>query len=100
MFSPLPTHCRTPYDPGFNGGDRMGKSIRIHAHGGPEVLSTLVSHVAGRETLVGMAADLFAVVRGGHVKIPLHPGLKLGDAADAHRSRDARQTTGATLLVP
>jgi hypothetical protein len=100
MFSPLPTHCRTPYDPDFNGGDRMGKAIRIHAHGGPEVLSTLFSHIAVRETSVEMAADLFAVVRGGHVKIPLHSSLKLGDAADAHRAHAARQTADATMPVP
>jgi NADPH2:quinone reductase len=61
---------------------------------------TLFTHTAKRETLVEMAADLFDVVQGGHVKIPVHSRLKLSAAADAHRALEARQTTGATVLLP
>jgi NADPH2:quinone reductase len=61
---------------------------------------TLFTHAAKRETLLSMADDLFHVVAGGHVKIPVHARLKLSEAADAHRALEARQTTGATVLKP
>ncbi|HEY8383553.1 MAG TPA: quinone oxidoreductase [Microvirga sp.] len=61
---------------------------------------TLFTHIAKRETLVEMAADLFSVVRDGHVRIPVHSRVALADAAEAHRALEARETTGATVLVP
>jgi NADPH2:quinone reductase len=53
-----------------------------------------------REWLLEMAADLFAVVGGGHVKIPVHSRAPLANAADAHRALEGRATTGATILIP
>jgi NADPH2:quinone reductase len=61
---------------------------------------TLFTHIAKRETLDEMAGDLFAVVRDGHVKIPVHARMPLRDAAEAHRALQSRATTGATVLLP
>jgi NADPH:quinone reductase len=61
---------------------------------------TLATHTASRESLLDMAADLFRVVAGGQVRIPVHARLPLAQAADAHRALEARETTGATILVP
>ena len=61
---------------------------------------TLFTHIAKRETLNEMAADLFAVVQGGHVKIPVHARRSLREAAEAHRALESRATTGATILLP
>jgi NADPH2:quinone reductase len=61
---------------------------------------TLFTHTARRETLEEMAADLFAVVGAGHVKVAVHSRRPLSQAAEAHRALEARETTGATVLVP
>jgi NADPH:quinone reductase len=61
---------------------------------------TLATHSADRGSLLDMAADLFRVVAGGQVRIPVHARLPLAQAADAHRALEARETTGATILVP
>ena len=61
---------------------------------------TLGTHVAKRDVLLAMAEDLFSVVGGGHVKIPIHSRLKLQDAAEAHRALESRRTTGTTILEP
>jgi NADPH:quinone reductase len=61
---------------------------------------TLFTYIAKREDLEATAADLFDVVASGAVKIPIHARAKLGDVADAHRALEARETTGATILVP
>jgi NADPH2:quinone reductase len=55
---------------------------------------------AKREDLEKMTRDLFGVVASGDVKIPLHRTLPLDDVADAHRALEARETTGATVLIP
>jgi len=61
---------------------------------------TLGAYTAKREWLLEMAADLFDVVRNGHVTIPVHSRVPLAQAADAHRALESRQTTGATVLIP
>ncbi|HEV2559370.1 MAG TPA: quinone oxidoreductase [Microvirga sp.] len=61
---------------------------------------TLFTHIAKREALDAMAADLFAVVEGGHVRIPIHSRLPLLEAREAHRALESRATTGATVLMP
>jgi NADPH2:quinone reductase len=61
---------------------------------------TIFTHIANRETLNEMAADLFAVVSAGHVKIPVHARMPLREAAEAHRALESRATTGATILLP
>jgi NADPH2:quinone reductase len=61
---------------------------------------TLFTHIAKRDVLVAMANDLFDVVGGGHVRIPVHARLPLAQAAEAHRALEGRGTTGATVLLP
>ena len=61
---------------------------------------TLATHVATREGLDALAGELFAVVASGAVKIPVHKRAPLREAADVHRALEARETTGATVLIP
>jgi len=61
---------------------------------------TLGTHIARRESLLEMAANLFDVVGRGHVMIPVHARVPLARAAEAHRALESRQTTGATVLIP
>jgi NADPH2:quinone reductase len=61
---------------------------------------TLFTHIADRDVLIAMADDLFAVVRSGQVKIPVHSRLPLASAVEAHRALEGRATTGATVLLP
>jgi len=61
---------------------------------------TLNTYAAKREDLLAMAADLFAVVGSGAVKIPMNQTYALRDAAKAHRDLEGRLTTGCSILVP
>ncbi len=61
---------------------------------------TLMTYVARREDLVATAADLFAVVASGAVKIHVGQTYPLRDAAAAHRDLESRRTTGSTVLLP
>jgi NADPH2:quinone reductase len=60
---------------------------------------TLNTYTASRENLAKMARDLFRVVSAGTVHIPLHATVPLGEAAEAHRSLEGRETTGSTVLT-
>jgi len=61
---------------------------------------TLNTYAAKREDLLTMAADLFAVVGSGAVKIPINQTYPLRDAAKAHRDLEGRATTGSSILIP
>jgi NADPH2:quinone reductase len=61
---------------------------------------TLMTYTAKRDDLVASANELFEVVQNGTVKIEVNQTFALGDAADAHRALEGRQTTGSTLLLP
>jgi NADPH:quinone reductase len=61
---------------------------------------TLNTYAAKRQDLLAMANDLFAVVAGGAVKIPINQTYKLSDAAKAHRDLESRVTTGSSILLP
>jgi NADPH2:quinone reductase len=39
-------------------------------------------------------------VASGDVKIPLHRTAPLDDVVSVHRALEARETTGATVLIP
>jgi len=60
----------------------------------------LFDYLATRAEMLTAAAELFEVVASGAVKIPLHTQLPLDVAAEAHRRLEARETTGATVLLP
>ena len=61
---------------------------------------TLFSHITSRERTQAMADELFAVVQSGAVNIRIDQRFALGDVQAAHRSLEARQTTGCTILLP
>lgn len=60
---------------------------------------TVFAHLHSREAVQAMADDLFAVVLGGEVSIHVGQRHALSDVQQAHRSLEARQTTGSTILL-
>ena len=61
---------------------------------------TLNTYAAAREDLVKGAAELFAVVKSGKVRISINQTYPLREAAQAQRDLESRKTTGSTILIP
>lgn len=61
---------------------------------------SLITYTAKRDALLTAAADLFAVVQKGIVRIEVEQSFPLREAAEAHRALEARRTTGSTVLIP
>lgn len=61
---------------------------------------TLFTHIATRERTQAMADDLFAMVGSGQVGIPVAQRYPLAEVRRAHEELEARQTTGASVLLP
>jgi len=61
---------------------------------------TLNTYTASREDLVKSAAELFAVVKSGKVKISINQTYPLREAAHAQGDLESRKTTGSTVLLP
>jgi NADPH2:quinone reductase len=61
---------------------------------------SLAAYTATRADLEARAADLFAMVESGKVKIDVRQRFPLADAAAAHIALEARRTTGSTILLP
>lgn len=61
---------------------------------------SLFAYTARREDLLATAQDLFRVVQSGQVEIRIERRYALRDAVQAHRDMEARQTTGASILLP
>ncbi len=61
---------------------------------------TLMHYTAKRHDLEALAADLFAVVSAGLVKIEINQRYSLAEVAQAHRDLEARKHTGSTILLP
>lgn len=61
---------------------------------------TLFTHIAKRETMVEMAANLFATVASGKVTVPVNATYPLKEAAQAQIALESRGTTGSTVLIP
>lgn len=59
---------------------------------------TLFNHVAARPDLLESAADFFAALANGAVKLTIGQTFPLAAAADAHRALESRKTTGSTVL--
>jgi NADPH2:quinone reductase len=62
--------------------------------------ATLFTHIATREATQAMADDLFAMVGSGTVKIRIDQRWPLAEVAQAHRTLEARKTTGSSVLMP
>jgi NADPH2:quinone reductase len=61
---------------------------------------TLPHYTAKREDLEATAADLFAIVASGQVKININQTYPLSETAQAHRDLEGRKTTGSVVLLP
>ncbi len=61
---------------------------------------SLMHYTARRADLLASAAELFAVVTSGAVKLEVNQTYPLAETAQAHRDLEARQTTGSTVLLP
>lgn len=61
---------------------------------------TLYDFIRERAALEAGAAELFALVERGHIKIEVNQTYALHNAAQAHRDLEARRTTGCTVLIP
>lgn len=61
---------------------------------------TMFDYVGTREELERTAARLFDRIERGVVRAAIHQRFALSAAAEAHRALEARQTTGATILIP
>jgi NADPH2:quinone reductase len=61
---------------------------------------TLFSYAGTPDKLRAMARDLVRAVSSGAVRIPVHAQYALADVAKAHTALEARETTGATVLLP
>jgi NADPH:quinone reductase len=57
-------------------------------------------YLAKPDDLRAAAADLFALIESGAVKIAIGARFKLADAAKAHEALESRKTTGSTILLP
>ncbi|OIQ06617.1 MAG: DNA repair protein RecO [Rhodobacteraceae bacterium CG2_30_10_405] len=60
----------------------------------------LFDFIASRAELLARSDDLFARLGNGSLKVPEPHTWPLRDAGAAHTALEARQTTGATILLP
>ncbi|MEO0683188.1 MAG: quinone oxidoreductase [Pseudomonadota bacterium] len=61
---------------------------------------TLFNYIATREALEARAAEMFGLVAKGLLKVSVNQTFALDEAAEAHRALQARETTGASVLLP
>lgn len=61
---------------------------------------TLMTYTAARADLLAGAAELFAALGEGRVRLHLHRTYPLGEAAGAHRDLEGRRTVGSSVLLP
>jgi NADPH2:quinone reductase len=61
---------------------------------------TLFDYVSTRAELVAATTRLFAAIGDGTLRVPVHQRWPLREAAEAHRALEARETTGASVLIP
>ena len=61
---------------------------------------TLFTYAAKRQDLLAMAQDVTDALTAGTIKIDVHSRVPLRNTADAHRALEARDTVGATVLIP
>ena len=60
---------------------------------------TLFHYIASRAELEASAAELFAIVAAGKVRVEVRQRFALDQAAEAHRALEARETSGSTILT-
>ena len=60
---------------------------------------TLFSYASDRASLVEMANDVMDALKTGKITLDIGARFPLKDAAEAHKALEARETTGATVLL-
>lgn len=60
---------------------------------------TLMAYTTTHAELAANAADLFAMIESGAIKIAVNQRFALKDAAAAHEALEGRRTTGSTVLT-
>jgi NADPH2:quinone reductase len=97
--------CLAPFGTCVSFGQSSGApdDIRV-AHLGAASLRltrpSLFSHTAQPGWLARAAADLFAAIADGTLKVRIAHRWPLAEAAAAHRALEGRQTTGSIVLQP
>jgi NADPH:quinone reductase len=97
--------CLRPFGLLANFGNSSGKvepvDLGVLAAKGSLYVSrpTVFTHIATREATQEMADDLFNMVSSGKVVIRIDQHFALADVQQAHRSLEARKTTGCTVLT-
>ena len=97
--------CLSPFGLLANFGNSSGKveplDLGLLAAKGSLYVSrpTVFTHIATREATQEMADDLFSMVTTGKVDIRIDQRFALADVQQAHRSLEARKTTGCTILT-
>jgi len=73
----------------------------VLAHKGSLYLTrpTLFNYTAARPELEQAAGELFEMVSNGKVKVEVKQRFPLADAAEAHRTLEARKTSGSTVFT-
>jgi NADPH2:quinone reductase len=61
---------------------------------------TLYDYTATRAELDGIAREIFAAVKKKWLRVTIDRRYALADVARAHRDLEARQTTGASIILP
>jgi NADPH:quinone reductase len=61
---------------------------------------TVSTYLAKRPALLASAHELFDALRSGIVRAVVNRKLPLKEVAEAHRAIEARETVGATVLIP
>lgn len=75
--------------------------FRLNRMGSLYVTSAgLADYLYDRKEMLERAADLFAVVKSGAVRVPINQRYPLAEVARAHRDLEERRTTGASILIP
>jgi NADPH:quinone reductase-like Zn-dependent oxidoreductase len=77
-------------------GKRAGGSLE---HRSTVTRPFLFHYIARREELEASANELFNVVASGKVRINVNQRFALKDAADAHKTLEARATSGSTVPI-
>ena len=97
--------CLRPFGLIANFGNASGKvepvDLGVLASKGSLYVTrpTVFTHLATRDSTQAMADELFEMVISGKVKIAIDQRFALADVAEAHRSLEARKTTGCTILT-
>ncbi|MCA2981338.1 MAG: quinone oxidoreductase [Myxococcaceae bacterium] len=88
----------------FGQSSGLPAPVSLAALGGARSLfvtrPSLHAYIHSREELEASAAALFDVLALGVVRVTEPTRFPLADVAQAHRALEARQTTGAVVLVP